>query len=71
MILIVYVSTTLFITQGNYIGYIFRLLNSYHLILPWAVRLFASEVGVYPLLLLSRGNARFVLLSHTMTIFKR
>jgi len=29
-ILIVYVSTTVFIiTQGNYIGYMFRLLNSY------------------------------------------
>ena len=27
MILIVYVSTTVFITQGNYIGYMFRLLN--------------------------------------------
>jgi len=25
--LIVYVSTTVFITQGNYIGYMFRLLN--------------------------------------------
>jgi len=25
----VYVSTTVFITQGNYIGYIFRLLNSH------------------------------------------
>ena len=29
MILIVYVSTTIFITQGNYIGYMFRLLNSH------------------------------------------
>jgi len=29
MILIVYVHTTVFITQGNYIGYIFRLLNSH------------------------------------------
>ena len=29
MILIVYVSTTVFITQGNYIGYMFRLLNSH------------------------------------------
>ena len=29
MILIVYVSTTVFITQGNYVGYIFRLLNSF------------------------------------------
>jgi len=28
MILILYVSTAVFITQGNYIGYIFRLLNS-------------------------------------------
>jgi len=27
MILRVYVSRTVFITQGNYIGYIFRLLN--------------------------------------------
>jgi len=29
MILIVYVSTTVFITQGNYIGYMFRLLNNH------------------------------------------
>jgi len=29
IILIVYVSTTVFITQGNYIGYMFRLLNSH------------------------------------------
>jgi len=29
MILIVYVSTTVFITQGKYIGYMFRLLNSH------------------------------------------
>jgi len=29
MILIVYVSTTGLITQGNYIGYMFRLLNSH------------------------------------------
>ena len=29
MILIVYVSPTVFITQGNYIGYMFRLLNSH------------------------------------------
>ena len=29
MILIMYVSKTLFITQGNYIGYMFRLLNSH------------------------------------------
>jgi len=29
MILIVYVNTTVFITQGNYIGYMFRLLNSH------------------------------------------
>jgi len=29
MILIVYVSTTVFITQGNYVGYMFRLLNSH------------------------------------------
>ena len=29
MVLIVYVSTTVFITQGNYIGYMFRLLNSH------------------------------------------
>jgi len=28
-ILIVYVSTPVFITKGNYIGYIFRLLNSH------------------------------------------
>ena len=28
-ILIVYVSTTVFITQGNYVGYMFRLLNSH------------------------------------------
>ena len=27
--LMVYVSTTVFITQGNYKGYMFRLLNSY------------------------------------------
>ena len=27
VILIMYVSTTVFITQGNYIGYMFRLLN--------------------------------------------
>ena len=26
---IVYVSTTVFITQGNYVGYMFRLLNSH------------------------------------------
>ena len=29
MILTVYVSTTVFITQGNYVGYMFRLLNSH------------------------------------------
>jgi len=29
MILIVHVSTTVFITQGNYVGYMFRLLNSH------------------------------------------
>ena len=29
MIIIVYVSTTVFITQGNYVGYMFRLLNSH------------------------------------------
>ena len=29
MILTVYVSTTVFITQGNYIGYTFRLLSSH------------------------------------------
>jgi hypothetical protein len=29
MILIVYVSTTVFITQGNYVGYMFRPLNSH------------------------------------------
>ena len=29
MTLILYVSTTVFITQGNYIGYMFRLLNSH------------------------------------------
>jgi hypothetical protein len=29
VILIVYASTTVFITQGNYIGYMFRLLNSH------------------------------------------
>jgi len=29
MILILYLSTTLFITQGNYIGHMFRLLNSH------------------------------------------
>ena len=29
MILVVYFSTTLFITQSNYIGYMFRLLNSH------------------------------------------
>jgi len=29
MILIVYVSTFVFITQGNYVGYMIRLLNSH------------------------------------------
>ena len=29
MKLVVHISTTVFITQGNYIGYMFRLLNSY------------------------------------------
>jgi len=29
MILTVQVSTTVFITQGNYVGYMFRLLNSH------------------------------------------
>ena len=29
MVLIMYVSTTVFITQGNYIGYMFRLLSSH------------------------------------------
>jgi len=29
MILIVYISTTVFITKGNYVGYMFRLLNSH------------------------------------------
>jgi len=29
MILIVYFSTTVFVTQGNYVGYMFRLLNSH------------------------------------------
>jgi len=29
MILTVHVSTTVFITQGNYVGYMFRLLNSH------------------------------------------
>jgi len=29
VILTVYFSTTVFITQGNYIGYMFRLLNSH------------------------------------------
>jgi len=29
IILIVYVSTILFITQSNYVGYMFRLLNSH------------------------------------------
>jgi len=29
MILILYVSTTVSITQGNYIGYMFRLINSH------------------------------------------
>jgi len=29
MILIMYVSTTVFITQSNYISYMFRLLNSH------------------------------------------
>jgi len=29
MVLIVHVSTAVFITQGNYIGYMFRLLNSH------------------------------------------
>jgi len=45
VILILYVSTTVFITQGE-----------------------ASEAGVYPLLLLPRGNARVVVLSYTMTM---
>ena len=30
--------------------------------------IFASEVGVYPLLLLPHGNARVVILSHMMTM---
>jgi len=29
VILIVYVSTAVFVTQGNYIGYMFRLLNGH------------------------------------------
>ena len=29
MIVTVYVSTTVFIAQGNYVGYMFRLLNSH------------------------------------------
>jgi len=29
IILILYVTTTVFITQGNYVGYMFRLLNSH------------------------------------------
>jgi len=29
MILITYVCTSIFITQGNYVGYMFRLLNSH------------------------------------------
>jgi len=29
MILIMYISTTVFITQCNYIGYMFRLMNSH------------------------------------------
>ena len=29
VLLIVYVSTTVFITQGNYVGYMFRLFNSH------------------------------------------
>ena len=29
IILILYVSTTVFITQGNYVGYMFRLMNSH------------------------------------------
>jgi hypothetical protein len=29
MLLTVYASTTVFITQGNYIGYMFRLMNSH------------------------------------------
>ena len=29
IILILYVRTTVFITQGNYVGYMFRLLNSH------------------------------------------
>jgi len=29
MILIVHVSTSVFITQGNYVGYVFQLLNSH------------------------------------------
>jgi hypothetical protein len=29
IILILYVSTTVFITQGNYVGYMFRILNSH------------------------------------------
>ena len=64
MILIVYISTTVFITQGNYIGYMFRLLNSHIQVYSLQVK---SQDAVYPLLLLPCGNAR-VVLSHTMTV---
>ena len=60
-----YVSTTVFITQGNYIGYMFRLLSSHLQAYSLQVK---SQDAVYPLLLLPRGNARVVVLSHTMTM---
>jgi len=65
MILMVYVSTAVFITQGNYIGYMFRLFNSHLQAYSLQVN---SQDAVYLLLLLPRGNARIVVLSHTMTM---
>jgi len=38
MILIVYVSTTVFITKGNYVGYMFRPLNSHLQAFPVQVK---------------------------------
>ena len=46
MILIVYVSTTVFITKGNYIEYMFRLLNSHRQTYSLQVK---SQDAVYTL----------------------
>jgi len=46
MVLTVYVSTTVFITQGNYIGYMFRLLNSHLQAFPLQVK---SQEAVHTL----------------------